>query len=394
MVIAAWTAPLTAAAITLAIYLGTPYISNIPPDNMSTVVTGVTAGILVWLLVSVVIAPFVSACDHSNAESWEEATTRLDAIRARLAQMKNAGKDVSEVRNGIEALGRMPRYGLHWATRRGYIALWQGIHSAEEALIEATDTADLWGVVEKDHLRLSGAQAISPSLAPALQDIARYMAAPNKDPGQQTIETMPPVSSDSDAKSRLREITAAINAFRDENWAGLVRLRMQLFAAVCLTEVFAYGLLALAVILGVGRVQMIAGTTLFVLAAVVGLGSQLSVLRSAKASDPVDDYGLDRARLLLIPVLSGLAGLGGVVVTATLFNTSFGSLVQAASGARAAGPIPSLFDVFDLDRNRASIIFAIVFGYVPTLLITRLDTLVSTYKSAINSTESGMAQGG
>jgi hypothetical protein len=80
-----------------------------------------------------------------------------------------------------------------------------------------------------------------------------------------------------------------------------------------------------------------------------------------------------------------------VVLTAMLFSTGFSSLVTvgAASAARTAATsgLPDLSGVFNLTLNPAGLLFAIVFGYAPTLLQARLDPLVESYKTAIKSTE-------
>lgn len=91
--------------------------------------------------------------------------------------------------------------------------------------------------------------------------------------------------------------------------------------------------------------------------------------------------------MLLVPVVSGLAGLGFVVLTIMLAATSFSSLIVASGSHLAGGGLPSLGEVLNMGTNPAGLVFAIVFGYAPNLLLARLDSLVATYKTAIKSTE-------
>jgi hypothetical protein len=393
VVTAAWIVPSSAAVITLAVYLPWPGGGGI------AVLLGVAGAVVFGLLVSALIAPFASAKDRSNAESWGQLTIRLEALRARLVGLERRSRHVMEATQDLFHVDRMCRYDFNWATKRAYLAVWARLHHAEEVLIEATPIDDLWGVVLKDHLRLMGAQGISPSVALALQDVAHYMADRGgflrrlqASVARHDVDGLPPVVNDQDARLRLRKVTAAINEFRDASWAGLVRLRNRLLATLCLTGMFAYAILALVVALGAGRWQVISGVTFFLLASVVGLVSQLANLRSATPDRSVDDYGVGIVRVLLIPVLSGLTGLGGVLLTSVLANASVGDLIQAAQAIAGKSRLPVLESIFDLNGNRAGVVFAILFGYAPNLFTGRLDGLVTAYKTAISTTEAGTTQ--
>lgn len=57
-----------------------------------------------------------------------------------------------------------------------------------------------------------------------------------------------------------------------------------------------------------------------------------------------------------------------------------------SSGQRgqASVGLPALSAVFDLDANRAGLLFALLFGFAPVLPINSLSDLASMYKSAIS----------
>jgi hypothetical protein len=67
------------------------------------------------------------------------------------------------------------------------------------------------------------------------------------------------------------------------------------------------------------------------------------------------DYGRARARLLLMPSLSGLAVIGGVYLTALLTDFSNSALGQAALG-QVARPAGMLQAAFDLNHNRTGLL--------------------------------------
>jgi hypothetical protein len=148
-------------------------------------------------------------------------------------------------------------------------------------------------------------------------------------------------------------------------------------------------------------------------------------------SERAEDCGLGRARVIYTPVLSGLAGVGGVLITALLFSTINGDLIRypscvfdvptptatasagetaaidepAASpgaeesredaGGASASPTttpgrepcgresnvdsPRLTDIFDIGKNEFGIVVAAIFGLAPGLIVVRLQGQVKRY---------------
>lgn len=404
LVVTAWMPPIIAGSITLADYLAgpTPWL-----QDWNAVVVGVLVGLVSWVVLGALVGLNIGP-RTANAETWGEAMVHVSNLCARVGALTKAGtcpellggawEDVRKLKE-VEHAGP----GLRWATRNGYIEMWQRIHHAEEALIEHADCPELWSVVQINRLKLEGAIGVSPSLQPVLDGIENFLirSSTRATAGLKRTESantagppVPVVRTLDEARHRLRQVAAAVNAFRDGSRADLVRLRNMTLAALVLTESFAFGILALAIARSQGdKTAIAAGITFFLVAAVIGL---LSRVVSLQGSGPaVNDYGLQMAQLLLIPTVSGLAGLGGVFLSAILFSTSFTSLV-AASAARVheSTQLPGLNLIFDLATNPAGIVFAAVFGFSPALLFSRLDNLVATYKSAIKSTETSGAGGG
>jgi hypothetical protein len=122
------------------------------------------------------------------------------------------------------------------------------------------------------------------------------------------------------ARAVLRTVRRAINEFRDDRWGGMVVARNRLFGTMMFTGLTAYALLAIAIISGAPKAAIAAASAFYLVGATIGL---LSRLRGESQSDSgVEDYGLSTARLITLPLFSGLAGIGGVVLMAMLPGTS------------------------------------------------------------------------
>jgi hypothetical protein len=122
------------------------------------------------------------------------------------------------------------------------------------------------------------------------------------------------------ARAVLRTVRRAINEFRDDRWSGMVVARNRLFGTMIFTGLTAYALLAIAIISGAPKTAIAAASAFYLVGATIGL---LSRLRSESQSDSgVEDYGLSTARLITLPLFSGLAAIGGVVLMAMLPGTS------------------------------------------------------------------------
>ena len=98
----------------------------------------------------------------------------------------------------------------------------------------------------------------------------------------------------------------------------------------------------------------------------------------------VEDYGLFNARLILTPMLSGLAAIGGVLIV--------GLLPAVEPDGNGAGVV--LADIFHVTRNQYGIIVAAVFGLTPRLLLDRLRQQTEQYKADLKSSEASETRAG
>jgi hypothetical protein len=88
-------------------------------------------------------------------------------------------------------------------------------------------------------------------------------------------------------------------------------------------------------------------------------------------------------------VLSGLAAVAGVAITAMLTSgTNLASLLSAGGAGVSSAPVgvPSLASIYSLGMNQFGIVIAAVFGLTPTLLIGALQNQGDRYRDNIEST--------
>lgn len=128
-----------------------------------------------------------------------------------------------------------------------------------------------------------------------------------------------------------------------------------------------------------------------------------------------DDYGLTRARILVTPVFSGLAALIGVVlasmlsitlvaltpgpsntgtpapvaIVATATVTAATSAPTAPQSNRSIPNYPSLDEIYSLTNNVQGVIFALVFGFLPGLVINALQREAADLQYQLQSTDPG-----
>jgi hypothetical protein len=184
----------------------------------------------------------------------------------------------------------------------------------------------------------------------------------------------------SEALAALRHVNGTINEIRDSDWDGLVRVRNHLLATILVTGVVSYAQLAFVISqpAPVPRGTIAVVAALYLVGAIVGLFNQLYA--DSQADRAVEDYGLHLARLINIPLFSGLAAVFGVALTVLL------PVATDPTSFPKPSDIPSLVQAFDLSKHPLDPVFAAVFGLTPNLLINRLSDQATKLKSNISST--------
>lgn len=158
------------------------------------------------------------------------------------------------------------------------------------------------------------------------------------------------------AKSILRQIRITLNRYVYNRWEGIIHTRNLLLGTIAIAGVVIYLLLTLAVVTKASIPSLVAGMVFYAVGAISGLFGWL--YRGSLIDTTVDDYGLVTARLVATPLLSGLAGIGGVIITAVLYSPIKPDFAK------------SLENMFSLHPEL--IIAAALFGLFPSLIIGTL----------------------
>jgi hypothetical protein len=175
-----------------------------------------------------------------------------------------------------------------------------------------------------------------------------------------------------EARADIRKVKSALHKFTNERWDGLVRGRNQLMGTAFLTAGFTYILVIIAVLANVKPLQILEAMVYYFLGAIIGLFGRLFDERNADVV--MDDYGLSMARIIVTPLISGLAALVGVLLAATL---------AISIGLTTNMQIDTLYGPLKISFQ--NLVFAAVFGFAPNLAINILRSKSEDIKGQIKS---------
>lgn len=363
-----WLAPIAAAVAAVGIF------ESASQDASAVLAASIGLGLATWLVATLLCLPSAGA-RGANYRSYSLLERRIDGLRKRRDLICRHARDSAavvceQVRKSLDDLGTQLRTpGVTWVLGTGYIAAWEAVHRAEEMLIEAQEKDELFEDVQRDLLRLDGSTIPQRKQLTELAKAAKGALCREKD-RDKCLDHLEAV------RKAVREVRANINVFRDDTWNGLVVLRNQTFAALVIVELSGFALLALAILLAAQKKADIpahqaalgAAALFFLVGAVFGAFNRLYAQSQTDAS--VDDYGLSLARLITVPAISGLAGVGGVVfVSLTVTGTT------------------DLSAIFDVVHHPLVLADSAAFGLAPGILVQLLDKHAQKYQADLKSTE-------
>jgi len=324
---------------------------------------------------------------HELVGEYLSMRGRLDAVAANATaanrgSLHEAEAHLNTVADALGVDGASASVDPAWLLGCGYTSVWRRLHRADECLLTLEPEAAVVGAALYDELRVQGARmpkvdSLTQKLRQAIviMDPASgaYLDHPPRTNGKQHDDEVPA------ARAVLRAVRHSINEFRDDRRDGLVRARNNLFGTALYTGLVAYLVLGLAMITGAPRGSVASAVACFLVGATVGLFRHL---RLASARDTVmeEDYGLATARLIQRPLFSGVAAVGGVILTALIPRLTL------SSGEPATGSF-DLNHIFQLSVHPEYLVVAAAFGLAPTLLISGLQQQVESYKADLKSSE-------
>ena len=382
---------------------------------------GALSTYVVFLLVALACYSFVGTVKGASTRSYGLLSMRLCQLRARLDALgiteetltksgaveyvKVARSEAYRCYERVMWYLRNHRTGLRWVTGMGYLNAWGLLHRAEEALIKiepiqmvlrgamhdklaiqnstikqrdelldkliqaATDLDPAGAVYFKDHQPDTDYKLLR-EIAEAVNKISTTQPPIDIE----AIETKSPGQQDA-ARMALSEVRRTLNDFRDNLWEGLLRERNQLLNTVGVTGLVTHILLCITIVMSktTDRPLFMAATAFYMVGAVTGLFGRF--YNEINTNTAVDDFGLSLARLVAIPLLSGLAGIGGVIITLVLTDA-----------LTSKGPI-TLESIFNLDPNY--LLTAAAFGLAPNLIISGLQQRTAKYASDLQKSKGG-----
>ena len=412
--------PFSAALITIVVYSLLQAAGSTAAQGVA-IAYGAVIGAVVWLWVALYYRRFVAA-DSANLRNYTRLRERLNRLENQLKHVCPAlsNEPQENSKNELDKISRSEAYemalgeckeirkglkgkGMPWVTGTGYIELWHRIHRAEETLIKILPICDVIAGAMRDEMRLLRSNMVNrdslltrlrgavsmldnstiekDSLVKRLRGTAIRMEGSAISKAVSYLTEPTEISSQwepAKARTILGGVRYEINSFRDDVWEGMVHARNRLIISSALLGLAAYLLLVLAVVANASSNALLGATAYFLVGAIVGLFARSQA--EAGMDSATDDFGLSTARLIHIPLFSGLGAVGGVVIAAVLDNQFFAQ--------RGGSSVPSDWSFTDIFTFSPSfLIVAAVFGLTPDLIIRRLAQQSERYKDDLRSTE-------
>ncbi len=404
--------PFLAALITIIVYLSP---SPLPAGAFFTwlgtssivIILGLIITLSAWFLLAIPCRRFATA-EGGRPSDYEklmgevtDLDNRLKVIREKdeatqdnaIAHEKAREITILDVDTAVATImARLKRNGLTWLST-GYVSLWDRINQADEAIIdvlpceaviesvnyealrlknsEVPDSKDLLTRLEEARTTLSSDLKRSEQLSEQNQDTNLQQSTAQATPALPKKAADPPSPSTAineqgsqqsvqEARADIRQVKSALHNFTNERWDGLVRARNQLMGTAFLTAFFTYMLVIIAVLANVPPTNTLDAMVFYFLGAIVGLFGRLFDERNADTV--MDDYGLSMARIIVTPLISGLAALVGVLFVTT------------------SSTIATLYQL-----TLQNLVFAAALGFAPNILISLLRSKSEDIKGQIKS---------
>ena len=180
------------------------------------------------------------------------------------------------------------------------------------------------------------------------------------------------------AREAIRQVKHAFNVYQDSLRHSLVRARNYTYLAIALIAFITYFLLCAVILWNSNQPAIGSAMAYYMIGAITGLFVRFYNETNTKNDvAPPDDYGQFISRLIATPLLSGLAAIGGVLVTATL---------PALSG-QSVQNTPELGSIFNGTVTLEYLLAAALFGYAPNLIVGNLQQRARRYSTDLQNSK-------
>src|SRR5216683_8207924 len=359
--------PFLAALITIIVYLSPSSFQWLGASAM-VIIFGLIITLVLWLLLAIPCRSFATAkggkpSDFASLQRTAgvlekqlevvicERATQDTEYKAAIADIESNRKNYYDMLNCN---------GLPWVSYTGYVSMWDRINKVDEAMIGVLPCQTVIESANYDELSLTDSGV--PGSNDLLTLLEEAIATLSSDPTSPSAVNNGQVSQQSEQKARanIRKVKSALHKFTNERWDGLVRARNQLMVTAFLTAFFTYILVIIAILAHVPPMNTLDAMVFYFLGAIVGLFGRLFDERNADTV--IDDYGLSMARIIVTPLISGLAALVGVLFVTT------------------SSTIDTIYKI-----SLQNLVFASILGFAPNLLINILRSKSEVIKGQIKS---------
>jgi hypothetical protein len=373
--------PFLAALITLIVYLSpsslpaVAFFNWLGPSNIVIIILGLIITLVLWLLLAIPCKYFATA-EGGRPSDYASLQRKYKVLKKQLEVVNDAANSatstahdkatIADIESNLENYNDMlNRNGLPWVSYTGYVSMWDRINKVDEAIIVVLPRETVIESANYDELSLIDSNVPkSQDFFNLLYDAICTLSSDSKGPKQSSNPSSPSAANNGQvsqqckqkARADIRKVKSALHKYTNERWDGLVRARNQLMGTAFLTAFFTYILVIIAILANVRPINTIHAMVFYFLGAIVGLFGRLSEERNA--DKVIDDYGFSMMRIIVTPLISGLAALVGILLLTSAQATIY-------------------------DFNLPNLVFAAVLGYAPNILISSLQSKSEEIKGQI-----------
>lgn len=403
--------PMVGSTITLGLYFWLPL--NL---EWLSIIFGPIGAFALWLIIAIfwsLVWTIVVRTTRSDGESALVRQIRMRLVRIKehlevlkpnlaqscevaLSSMEDKAKviayaEAEEFVKNAENILNKSYIGPLTVFGHEHLAAWRAIHRAEEDLLLLDPPQIALERAMHDKLRIekfseSEQENLFQLLKKAIKrlepSVEIYLDGDQPDKGS-TENSASKSIEEWNARCILHETRRVVNDLRDDRWEGILHLRNQLVRGLIGAELITFALLSLVImvvvsntnpeILATNQSAFITGVTVYIIGAMAGLFGRFYGERDLSGLST--DYGLSMVRLVATPVISGLAGIGGVFIT-QVFTGLSQNAVTSVSAAFTLTP----FNLFT----------AAIFGLTPNLVMQNLQRMTNEHKT--NGREPALSQ--
>jgi hypothetical protein len=374
--------PFLAALITLIAYLSpsslpeVAFFQRLGSSNL-VIILGLIITFVLWLLLAIP-CKYLATAEGGRPSDYASLQRKYKVLKKQLEVVNDAANTatptahdkatIADIESNLENYNDMlNRNGLPWVSYTGYVSMWDRINKVDEAMVGVLPCETVIESANYDELSLTYSdvpESKDLDLFNLLHDAIDTLSPDSKGPKQSPDLSSPSATnngqvfqqSEQKARADIRKVKSVLHKFTNERWDGLVRARNQLMGTAFLTAFFTYILVIIAILAKVLPINTIHAMVFYFLGAIVGLFGRLSEERNA--DKVIDDYGFSMMRIIVTPLISGLAALVGILLLTSAQATIY-------------------------DFTLPNLVFAAVLGYAPNILISKLQSKSEEIKGEI-----------